>query len=353
MIKKLNLIENKYKLLEKELLLPENLSDYNKLNELNKEKSKLEETVLTYNKYKKNNEEIKELKTMLNDSEMAEIAQIELNQLELKQEQITNKLKTLLLPTDENDGKNIVMEIRGAAGGDEANIFAGDLFRMYSKYADSNDWKTEIIYAIDGTSGGYSHIEISIKGSNVYSKLKYENGVHRVQRVPETETQGRIHTSTATVAVMPEIEDVEVNIKQEDLRIDVYRSSGKGGQGVNTTDSAVRITHIPTGIVVTCQNERSQIKNKETALKILKIKLYDLAQQKQEKEHDESRKSKIGSGDRSEKIRTYNYPTNRITDHRINYSIMELDRVMNGNLNPIIEALTTEDLKRKMETQDG
>ena len=224
---------------------------------------------------------------------------------------------------------------------------------MYSKYADSNDWKTEIIYAIDGTSGGYSHIEISIKGSNVYSKLKYENGVHRVQRVPETETQGRIHTSTATVAVMPEIEDVEVNIKQEDLRIDVYRSSGKGGQGVNTTDSAVRITHIPTGIVVTCQNERSQIKNKETALKILKIKLYDLAQQKQEKEHDESRKSKIGSGDRSEKIRTYNYPTNRITDHRINYSIMELDRVMNGNLNPIIEALTTEDLKRKMETQDG
>ena len=353
MINKLDLINEKYNELEKELLLPENASDYNKINKLNKEKASLEEIVLTYKEYKKNEDEINSLKEMLNDSEMVEIAQTELEQLEKNKNIITSKLKTLLIPKDENDGKNIIMEIRGAAGGHEANIFAGDLFRMYSKYADNNNWKTEIIHEIEGTSGGYSHIEFSIKGDNVYSKLKYENGVHRVQRVPETETQGRIHTSTATVAVMPKIEDVEVNIKQEELRIDVYRSSGKGGQGVNTTDSAVRITHIPSGIVVTCQKERSQIKNKDTALKILKIKLYDLALQKQEKEHDESRKSKIGTGDRSEKIRTYNYPTNRITDHRINYSIMELDRVMNGNLNPIIDALTTEDLKRKMETKNG
>ena len=244
------------------------------------------------------------------------------------------------------------MEIRGAAGGDEANIFAGDLFRMYSKYAEKVGWKLEATHAVEGDSGGFSTIECSIKGDNVYSKLKFESGVHRVQRVPETETAGRIHTSTATVLVMPEVEDVDIEIKPEDVRVDVYRSSGKGGQGVNTTDSAVRVTHIPTGIVVTCQNERSQIKNKERAMVVLKSRLYDAEMQKQNNETGTARKSMIGSGDRSEKIRTYNYPQNRVTDHRINFSIMELDRVMEGNLDPIIEALITEDQRRKMQGEE-
>ena len=244
------------------------------------------------------------------------------------------------------------MEIRGAAGGDEANIFAGDLFRMYSKYAEKVGWKLEATHAVEGDSGGFSTIECSIKGDNVYSKLKFESGVHRVQRVPETETAGRIHTSTATVLVMPEVEDVDIEIKPEDVRVDVYRSSGKGGQGVNTTDSAVRVTHIPTGIVVTCQNERSQIKNKERAMVVLKSRLYDAEMQKQNNETGTARKSMIGSGDRSEKIRTYNYPQNRVTDHRINFSLMELDRVMEGNLDPIIEALITEDQRRKMQGEE-
>ena len=273
-------------------------------------------------------------------------------ELDEKHEQLDNlkkEIEILLLPKDENDGKDIIMEIRGAAGGDEANIFAGDLFRMYSRYAEKNGWKIEVTHEIEGTSGGFSQIEYSIKGDNVYSKLKFESGVHRVQRVPETETQGRIHTSTATVLVMPEVEDVDIEIKPEDIRVDVYRSSGKGGQGVNTTDSAVRLTHIPTGIVVTCQNERSQIKNKERAMVVLKSKIYDQAQQKQDAETGSVRKNMIGTGDRSEKIRTYNYPQNRVTDHRINFSVMELDRVMDGALDSIIEALITEDQRRKME----
>jgi len=240
------------------------------------------------------------------------------------------------------------MEIRGAAGGDEANIFAGDLFRMYTYYAEKNNWKIEVINEIEGTSGGFSQVECLIKGENVYSKLKYESGAHRVQRVPVTETQGRVHTSTATVLVMPEVEDVDIDIKESDLKIDVYHSSGAGGQSVNTSNSAVRITHLPTNTVVTCQNERSQMKNKDKALKILKVKLYDDLQQKKENEIGAERKSKVGSGDRSEKIRTYNYPQNRVTDHRINFSIMSLDRVMDGELEPIIEALITEDLKRKL-----
>ena len=240
------------------------------------------------------------------------------------------------------------MEIRGAAGGDEANIFAGDLLRMYTYYAEKNGWKIEINHELPGSSGGFSNVECMIKGENVYSKLKYESGAHRVQRVPVTETQGRVHTSTATVLVMPEVEDVDIDIKESDLKIDVYHSSGAGGQSVNTSNSAVRITHLPTNTVVTCQNERSQMKNKDKAMKILKIKLYDDMISKQVAEVGSERKSKIGTGDRSEKIRTYNYPQNRVTDHRINFSIMELDRVMDGGLDPIIEALITEDLKRKL-----
>jgi len=291
---------------------------------------------------------ISDLKVLVNDAEMHEIAAPELDMKQDELAYLTSEIELLLLPKDENDSKDIIMEIRGAAGGDEANIFAGDLFRMYSKYAEKNGWKIEITHEVEGTSGGFAQIEYSIKGDNVYSKLKFESGVHRVQRVPETETQGRIHTSTATVLVMPEVEDIDFEINPEDVRVDVYRSSGKGGQGVNTTDSAVRLTHIPTGIVVTCQNERSQIKNKERAMVVLKSRIYDMMQQKQDSAVGAARKSMIGTGDRSEKIRTYNYPQNRVTDHRINFSIMELDRVMNGNLNPIIEALITEDMRIKL-----
>ena len=239
------------------------------------------------------------------------------------------------------------MEIRGAAGGDEANIFAGDLYRMYTRYAEKNNWKIEVLHEIEGSAGGYSQIEFMIRGENVYSKLKFESGSHRVQRVPVTEAGGRVHTSTATVLVMPEVNINDVEIKETDLKIDVYHSSGAGGQSVNTSNSAVRITHIPTNTIVTCQVERSQLKNKEKAMKMLAAKLHDAALAEKEQQVGESRK-KIGTGDRSEKIRTYNYPQNRVTDHRINFSIMELDRVMEGNLDPIIEALITEDQRLKL-----
>ena len=352
MIERLEIIKNRYDEINEELLNPEVLSDFNKQKKLSKEKGSLEETVEKYEEYKRVNNEINDLKTLVNDPEMHEMAAMELEQNQELLAKLTKELELLLLPKDENDSKDIIMEIRGAAGGDEANIFAGDLFRMYNKYAEKNGWKIEVTHEIEGEAGGFSNIECTIRGNNVYSKLKFESGVHRVQRVPETETQGRIHTSTATVLVMPEVEDIDVEIKPEDVRVDVYRSSGKGGQGVNTTDSAVRVTHIPTGIVVTCQNERSQIKNKERAMVVLKSRIYDMLLQKQDSDVGAARKSMVGTGDRSEKIRTYNYPQNRITDHRINFSIMELDRVMEGNLDPVIDALITEDQRRKLEN-DG
>ncbi len=348
MIERLNNIEKKYSELKEELSKPEVLSNFNKVKELSKEFSDLEETVNCYNALKKAQSDLEEAKIMLSDPEMKEIAEIEVETLTIQIEKLNKELEILLVPKDENDGKNVVMEIRGAAGGDEANIFAGDLLRMYTYYAEKNGWKIEVLNEIEGTSGGFSQVECLIKGENVYSKLKYESGAHRVQRVPATETQGRVHTSTATVLVMPEIEDVNIDIKEADLKIDVYRSSGAGGQSVNTTDSAVRITHLPTGVVVTCQNERSQLKNKEKAMKMLKIKMHDEELQRKEKEVGSARKSKIGSGDRSEKIRTYNYPQNRITDHRINFSLMELDRVMNGQISEVIEALITEDMRLKL-----
>ncbi|MDD4187478.1 MAG: peptide chain release factor 1 [Bacilli bacterium] len=348
MIERLEIIKKRYNELNEKLLNSEKMSDYQKQQKLNKEKSSLEDLVLKYDEYLKITEEIESLKELINDSELGNIAKLELDDNQKRQENLIQDLKILLTPKDENDGKNIIMEIRGAAGGDEANIFAGDLYRMYCKYAEKNNWKIDVSHEIKGTSGGFTNIEFSITGDNVYSKLKFESGAHRVQRVPATETQGRVHTSTATVIVLPEIEDIEIDIKQEDIRVDVYRSSGKGGQGVNTTDSAVRLTHIPTGIVVTCQNERSQIKNKARAMVVLQSKIYDLEMQAQEKANAASRRTKIGTGDRSEKIRTYNYAQNRVTDHRINFSIMELNRVIEGDLEPIIEALITEDQKRKM-----
>ena len=351
MIERLKVEEARYNELVEELSKPEVLSDYNKMKKLSKEKSDLDPVIEKYHEYQKCVDSIDDLKELANDPEMGEMAALELEETKEKIETLTKELEVLLIPKDENDGKDIIMEIRGAAGGDEANIFAGDLYRMYTRYAEKQGWKTEIMNAEEGTAGGFSQIEFSIKGDNVYSKLKYESGAHRVQRVPETESQGRIQTSTATVAVLPEAEDLDFELDMNEIRIDITRASGCGGQGVNTTDSAVRLTHIPTGIIVYSQTERSQIRNKEKAIVIMKARLYDLKLREKEEAEGAERRSKIGTGDRSEKIRTYNYPQNRVTDHRIGFSVMNLDKVMDGDLEPIIEALITEDQKRKLENE--
>ena len=349
MIERLEGILKKYNEIKETLSKPETLSNINLLTSLSKEASSLEEVVTIYLDYKNVLDNITSDKELLKDNELKDMAKEELIELEGKKEELEKKLEVLLLPKDPRDGNNVIMEIRGAAGGDEANIFAGDLFRMYQKYFEKLGWKTEIINAEEGTSGGYSQIEFMVKGDSVFSKLKYESGAHRVQRIPETESSGRIHTSTATVAVLPEMTDVNLEINPSDLKIDVYRSGGAGGQSVNTADSAVRITHLPTGVVVTCQNERSQQQNKAKAMEILKSKLYEETIRKQEEEYDSERRSKIGTGDRSEKIRTYNYPQNRLTDHRIGFTINKLDRVMEGELDEVIEALINEDQKRKLQ----
>ncbi|MBO5183462.1 MAG: peptide chain release factor 1 [Bacilli bacterium] len=348
MIDRLEATLEKYNSLTEELSKPEVLSDVKKMTSLSKEQASLADIIEKYKEYKKVVSDINDAKEMLDDKEMAAFAKEEISRLETEKENLEKELEVLLLPKDPNDDKNTIVEIRGAAGGDEANLFAGDLFEMYSRYAENMGWKIEIINAVEGTSGGYSQIEFMVKGDNVYSKLKYESGTHRVQRVPSTESQGRVHTSTATVAVLPEVEDIDIEIKDSDIRVDVYRSSGAGGQGVNTTDSAVRITYLPTNTVVTCQNERSQLKNKEQAMKVLKSKIYEDLQKKQNAEIEDERRSKIGTGDRAEKIRTYNYPQNRVTDHRINLTIMQLDRIMQGKLDEIIEALINEDQRRKL-----
>lgn len=348
MIDRLESILEKYNEISAQLVDSEVLSNVKLLTELSKRQSDLEEVVTLYKRYKDVIKGIEDDTELLKDLELKEIAKEELQSLEQEKVLLEQKLELLLLPKDENDDKNIIMEIRGAAGGDEANIFAGDLFRMYQRYAEKQNWKIDIINAEDSASGGFSQIECIIKGDAVYSKLKYESGAHRVQRIPQTESGGRIHTSTATVVVMPEEENVSIEVKPEDIKVDVYRSGGAGGQSVNTTDSAVRMTHIPTGIVVTCQNERSQLQNKEKALQILKSKIYEEQKRKQEEESGEERRNKIGTGDRSEKIRTYNYPQNRVTDHRIGLTLNKLDRIIEGDLDEIIEALISEDQKRKL-----
>lgn len=353
MIERLDGILKKYEELTNELANPATLNDITKLTKLSKEQKDLEEIAITYKRYKEVVKQIEDDKELLNDKELKQVAEEELKLLEEEKTTILEKLQIMLLPKDENDEKNVIMEIRGAAGGDEANIFAGDLFRMYQKYTDHNGWKMEIINAEDSQNGGFSQIECLIKGEGVYSKLKYESGAHRVQRIPETESNGRVHTSTATVIVMPEEENVEIEVKPEDIKVDVYRSSGAGGQSVNTTDSAVRMTHIPTGIVVNCQNERSQIQNREKALQILKSKIYEETKRKQEEAEGKERKSKIGTGDRSEKIRTYNYPQNRVTDHRIGLTLNKLDRIIEGDLEEVIESLINEDQKRKLAGTDN
>ncbi len=352
MINRLEAIQNKYNEITEELTKDETIKDIKKMTELSKEQRRLSETVDIYQKYKRILSDIEAAKEMLNDKEMQEFAKEEISNLNKEKEQIEGELEILLLPHDPNDEKNVIVEIRGAAGGDEANIFAGDLFDMYNHYVNNFGWKIEILSEEPGTAGGYSQIEFMIKGEGAYSKLKYESGAHRVQRVPETESQGRVHTSTATVLVMPEAEEFDYELDESEVRIDITRSSGCGGQGVNTTDSAVRLTHIPTGIIVYSQTERSQIKNKEKAFKILKTRLYDLKLREQEAANQQERKSKIGTGDRSEKIRTYNYPQNRVTDHRIGFTSMNLDRIMAGDLGVIIDALINEDQKRKLENSE-
>ncbi len=351
MEEKLKAMEEKYNLLSEELMKPDVMSDFSKVKQLSKEQSDLAEVVDKYHEYQDAKQSLEEAKQLVSDPDMRELAEMEIADNEEKISRLEDELQIMLIPKDKNDDKNIIMEIRGAAGGDEANIFAGDLFRMYERFAEKQGWKIEINHEVPGSSGGYAQIEFIIKGQSVYSKMKYESGAHRVQRVPVTETAGRVHTSTATVLVMPEVDDVDIEIKESDLKIDVYHSSGAGGQSVNTSNSAVRITHVPTNTVVTCQNERSQLKNKDMAMKLLKIKMYDNMIAEQEAKVGSERRSKIGSGDRSEKIRTYNYPQNRVTDHRIGFSVMSLDRVMDGDLDPIIEALTTEDLKRKLASE--
>lgn len=348
MIDRLEAIVTRFNEINEELSSPSIVNDIRKMTELSKEQTRLSETVEVYKRYKEVVNSIEEDKELIRDPELGEFAKEELANLESELKELESKLEILLLPHDPNDEKNVIVEIKGAAGGDEANIFAGNLFDMYTKYASREGWQIEINNSIEGTAGGFTNIEFMVKGNNVYSKLKYESGAHRVQRVPATESQGRVHTSTATVLVMPEADDFDFELDESEVRIDITRSSGCGGQGVNTTDSAVRLTHIPTGIIVYSQTERSQIKNKEKAFKILKTRLYDLKLKELEEKEGKERRSKIGTGDRSEKIRTYNYPQNRLTDHRIGFTSMNLDRIMEGDLGVVIDALINEDQKRKL-----
>ncbi len=348
MLERLSAIEKRYLELNEELMNPEVLSNIKKTLELTKEKATLNDAYEAYIEYKKILSDIEGANEMLKDPELSEFASEELRELNIAKEEMDKKLEIILLPKDPNDGKNVIFEIRGAAGGDEANIFAGDLYRMYLRYAEKENWKIEILEENVSDAGGFSLVQFMIKGENVYSKLKYESGAHRVQRIPNTETQGRVHTSTATVLVMPEADEVDADLDMSEVRVDVTRSSGSGGQGVNTTDSAVRLTHLPTGLVVYSQTERSQIKNKDKAIKILQARLYDLKMQEHDQEIGAERRSKVGTGDRSEKIRTYNYPQNRVTDHRIGFTLKQLDRVMEGSLGDIVEALISEDQQRQL-----
>ena len=351
MLNKLEVLEDKYKELSEKIADPEIINDQKVWQKFIKEHAELEPIIMKFREYKDVMNSIAESKSILqeeSDEELRELAKMELSEMEDKVEPIEAELKILLLPKDPNDDKNVIVEIRGGAGGDEAALFAGDLFRMYCRYAERKRWKVELLSASETGVGGYKEVSFMIKGKGAYSVLKYESGVHRVQRIPSTESGGRIHTSTATVAVLPEVEDVEVEINPNDLRIDVFRSSGNGGQSVNTTDSAVRVTHIPTGEVVSCQDGKSQLKNKEQALKILKARLYDKAVAEQNKEISAERKSQVGTGDRSDRIRTYNFPQGRVSDHRINLTLYKLDAFLDGDLTEMIDALITVDQTEKM-----
>ncbi|MEP6774875.1 MAG: peptide chain release factor 1 [Chloroflexota bacterium] len=353
---KLDTIEQRYSYLEEAMSQPDVASDLQRLMELGKERSDLEDLVTLYRGYKETNRELAETESLIgqedSDPEMAELARAEIETLKAKQNEQMEAIKQLLLPKDPNDDKNVIIEIRAGAGGDEAALFANLLFGMYEKYAEKRRWKTEVLSSNANDIGGLKEIIFEVKGTGAYSQFKYESGVHRVQRVPVTESQGRIHTSTATVAVMPEAEEVDVAIREDDLKIDVYRSGGHGGQSVNTTDSAVRITHLPTGIVVTCQDERSQLKNRIKAMTVLRTRLYELELERRQKEMGDERRSQVGTGDRSEKIRTYNFPDDRVTDHRIKLTVSSVPRVLEGDLDNIIQILRLTDQAERLK-QEG
>ncbi|RRG09089.1 MAG: peptide chain release factor 1 [Lactobacillus sp.] len=349
---KLQSVADRYDELNELISDPDIIADTQKFMKLSKEEGSLRETVEKYNEYKKITQQVSDDEELLReklDPEMEELTKEELAESKAQQEELEQALRVLLLPKDPNDDKNIIMEIHGAAGGDEASLFAGDLFEMYTRYAEKQGWTTEVVDKNETEVGGFKEIVLMITGNSVYSKLKYENGAHRVQRVPVTESAGRVHTSTATVGVMPEAEDVDIDLDPKDIRTDVYRSSGAGGQHINKTSSAVRMTHLPTGIVVAMQDQRSQQQNRAKAMQILKARVYDYYQQKEQSAYDEQRKSAVGTGDRSERIRTYNYPQNRVTDHRIGLTLNKLDRIMNGELDEIIDALVIADQAEKME----
>ncbi len=354
MFDKLSVLEEKYEELNMKVADPDIIADQSNWQKLMKEVSDLEPIVAKYKEYKNTKDDIEGAKEILetsNDEEFRVLAKMELSEKEDLMEKIQEELKILMLPKDPNDDKNVIVEIRGGAGGDEAALFAGVLFRMYSMYASSRNWKVEVMSSNETGIGGYKEIVFMINGKGAYSRLKFESGVHRVQRVPETESSGRIHTSTATVAVLPEVEDVDVELNLNDVRVDVFRSSGNGGQSVNTTDSAVRLTHMPTGIVISMQDEKSQLKNKEKAFKILRAKLYDIELEKAQKAVAAERKSQVGTGDRSERIRTYNYPQGRVSDHRINMTLYKLDQFVNGDLDEMLDALITTDQTEKMQAE--
>jgi peptide chain release factor 1 len=341
-------IETRYEELERMIADPDNVSDYEKVSEYAQERAEIQHLVDLTRQYRAALDELEQAEALLDDPDMADLAREESARLEDTIPDMEDRLRRMLLPKDKRDSKSVIMEIRAGAGGDEAGIFAADLFRMYSRYAEEHRWKTEILSAHDTGVGGYKEIIFAVNGKGAYSRLKFESGVHRVQRIPVTESQGRIHTSAVSVAVLPEAEEVEVNIKPEDLRVDVFRSSGPGGQSVNTTDSAVRLTHVPTGLVVSCQDEKSQHKNKAKAMRVLAARLYDLQRREADAERDAERKLMVGSGDRSERIRTYNFPQNRLTDHRVGLTLYSLDRVMEGELEEIIEALAIHDREERL-----
>ncbi len=353
MFSKLDEIVDKYEKLSDRINDPAVIADQNLWRNLMKEHSELTPVVEIYNNYKKTKENIKESQELLQDNiddDFKQLVKEELKENTELLEELSDKLKVALLPKDPNDDKNVIVEIRGGAGGDEAALFAGNLYRMYCRYAERSRWKVEVMNTNESDLGGFKEVSFVINGKGAYSRLKYESGVHRVQRVPATESSGRIHTSTVTVAVLPEAEEVDVPLNMNDLRIDVFRSSGNGGQSVNTTDSAVRITHMPTGIVVSCQDEKHQLKNKNKALKILRAKLYDMELEKQNSELSAQRKSQVGTGDRSERIRTYNFPQGRVTDHRVNLTLHRLEAVLDGDLNEIMDTLITTEQADKLKS---
>ena len=351
MFDKIEIFSKRYDELNNRLYDPSVAGDATKFNETMKEIKSIEAIVLKYREYKQAQQTVEDSLEILksaNDEELRELAQMEMDEAKEILPKIEEELKILLLPKDPNDDRNVIVEIRGGTGGEESSLFAGDLFRMYSMYADKKGFKTEILSANETGLGGYKEISFMVNGDGAYSKLKYESGTHRVQRVPETESSGRVHTSAVTVAVLPEADDVEVDINPNDLQIDTFRSSGAGGQHINKTSSAIRITHLPTGMVVECQDERSQYKNKDKAMKVLKSRLLQIEQDRQNEEISENRKSQVGSGDRSEKIRTYNFPQSRVTDHRIGLTLYKLDDILNGNLDEVIDALIAYDRAEKL-----